>query len=97
LDRDSRGVVPTLYGQSLLRRALAIFDELRQGVKEIEFLADPTAGEVRVGCPEAHAAGLLPAVIQQLRRKYPGIVCEPSGCLRLYQYSSVNCGSVVST
>jgi molybdate transport repressor ModE-like protein len=76
LDRDSRGVVPTLYGQSLLRRALAIFDELRQGVKEIEFLADPTAGEVRVGCPEAHAAGLLPAVIQQLRRRYPGIVCD---------------------
>lgn len=76
LDRDSRGVAPTLYGQALLRRARAIFDELRQGVKEIEFLADPTAGEVRVGCPEANAAGLLPAVIQQLRRKYPGIVCE---------------------
>jgi molybdate transport repressor ModE-like protein len=76
LDRDSRGVEPTLYGHSLLRRALAIFDELRQGVKEIEFLADPTVGEVRVGCPEANAAGLLPAVIQQLRRKYPGIVCE---------------------
>jgi DNA-binding transcriptional LysR family regulator len=76
LDRDSRGVEPTLYGRTLLRRALAIFDELRQGVKEIEFLADPTAGEVRVGCPEANAAGLLPAIIQQLRRKYPGIVCE---------------------
>jgi len=76
LDRDSRGVEPTLYGRTLLRRALAIFDELRQGVKEIEFLADPTAGEVRVGCPEANAAGLLPAVIQQLRRQYPGIVCE---------------------
>lgn len=76
LDRDSRGVEPTLYGHTLLRRALAIFDELRQGVREIEFLADPTAGEVRVGCPEANAAGLLPAIIQELRRKYPGIVCE---------------------
>jgi DNA-binding transcriptional LysR family regulator len=76
LDRDSRGVEATLYGRALLRRALAIFDELRQGVREIDFLADPTAGEVRVGCPEANAAGLLPAVIQQLRRKYPGIVCE---------------------
>jgi DNA-binding transcriptional LysR family regulator len=76
LDRNSRGVEPTPYGRVLLRRGLAIFDELRQGVKEIEFLADPTVGEVRVGCPEASAAGLLPAVIQQLRRKYPGIVCE---------------------
>lgn len=76
LDRNARGVEPTLYGQALLRRALAIFDELRQGVKEIEFLADPTIGEVRVGCPEASAAGLLPAVIQQLGRVYPGIVCD---------------------
>src|ERR1700745_1544296 len=41
LDRDSRGVEPTLYGHSLLRRALAIFDELRQGVKEIESSAIP--------------------------------------------------------
>ena len=76
LDRNARGVEPTLYGEALLRRGLAIFDELRQGVKEIEFLADPTVGEVRVGCPEASAAGLLPAVIQQLGQKYPGIVCD---------------------
>ncbi len=76
LDRNARGVEPTLYGQALLRRGLAIFDELRQCVKEIEFLADPTVGEVRVGCPEASAAGLLPAVIQRLGREYPGIVCD---------------------
>src|SRR5258705_9450277 len=76
LDRNARGVEATLYGQALLRRGLAIFDELRQGMKEIEFLADPTAGEVRVGCPEASAAGLLPAVIQQLGQEYPGIVCD---------------------
>ena len=24
---------------------------LRQGVKDIEFIADPSAGEVRIGCP----------------------------------------------
>lgn len=76
LDRNSRGVEPTLYGRVLLRRGMAIFDELQQGIKEIEFLADPTVGEVRVGCPEASAAGLFPAVIQQLRQNYPGIVCE---------------------
>ena len=28
----------------------AVFDDLRQAVKNIEFLADPTAGEVRIGC-----------------------------------------------
>ncbi len=76
LDRNTRGVEPTQYGRALLRRGLTIFDELRQGIKEIEFLADPAIGHVKVGCPEAAAAGLFPAIIQQLRRKSPGIVCE---------------------
>jgi molybdate transport repressor ModE-like protein len=67
LDRDARGVEPTLYGHTLLQRTLAIFDELRQGVKEIDFLADPATGEVRVGCPEANAAGLLPAPLRRFQ------------------------------
>src|SRR5262245_45940207 len=57
LDRNTQGVEPTLYGRVLLKRGLAIFDELRQGMKEIEFLADPTAGELRVGSQEAMSAG----------------------------------------
>src|SRR6266852_4598573 len=42
LDRSTRGVGATLYGRELLRRGTVILDELRQGVKEIEFLADST-------------------------------------------------------
>src|SRR5262245_36649195 len=48
LDRSPQGVEPTAYGRALLRRGLAAFDELRQGVKDIEFLSDPTIGEVRI-------------------------------------------------
>ena len=59
LDRSRRGVEPTIYGRALLNHGLAAFDALRQGVKEIEFLADPTAGELLIGCPEWIAAGLL--------------------------------------
>jgi DNA-binding transcriptional LysR family regulator len=76
LDRSTRGVEPTLYGRALLKSGLAIFDDLRQGVKEIEFLTDPTAGEVKIGCPEATMAGLLPAVIERLGQQYPRIVCD---------------------
>src|SRR5919106_4198542 len=43
LDRTSQGVVPTLYGRALFKRSLALFEELRQSVREIEFLADPSA------------------------------------------------------
>ena len=74
LDRTAHGIIPTLYGRALLKWGLAVFDDLRQAVKEIEFLADPTAGEVRIGTTEAMTAGLVPAVIDRLARRYPRIV-----------------------
>jgi len=70
LDRTAQGVEPTPYGHVLLKWAIAVFDDLRQGVREIEFLADPTGGEVRVGCSEMMNAGLLPAAIDRLSRRY---------------------------
>src|SRR5262245_23339909 len=45
----------------------------RQAVKNIEFLADPTVGEVRVGAYEVIIGGLLPTVFSRLRRQYPCI------------------------
>lgn len=74
LDRSPSGVEPTQYGRALIKRGLAVFDELRQGVKDIAFLADPTAGELRVGCSEALAAGPVLAVIDRLSRQHPRIV-----------------------
>src|SRR4051794_15771530 len=48
LDRSTRGVEPTRYAQALLKRGHVVFDELMQGVRDIEFLANPSVGEVRV-------------------------------------------------
>src|SRR5215510_13234911 len=45
LDRTRRGVEPTPYGQALVKRGLTIFDELKQSVRDIESMLDPTAGE----------------------------------------------------
>src|SRR5262245_17084426 len=58
-DRTAQGVEPTMYGRALLKRGLAAFDELKQGIRDIQFLADPTVGELQIGCPEAIAA-ILP-------------------------------------
>jgi len=71
LDRTSRGVEPTTYGSALLRRGRAAFDELRLGVDEIECLADPTTGEVRIACSELVSVGLLPAIIERLSLRCP--------------------------
>lgn len=71
LDRSPTGVEPTQYGRALVQRGLAAFDELRQGIKDIEFLADPTAGELRIGCAESMADSFVAAVIDDLSRRHP--------------------------
>jgi DNA-binding transcriptional LysR family regulator len=73
LDRSPRGIETTLYGRALLDRALTVLDELEQGAKDIAFLADPTVGELRIGCPESIAGGFLPAVIERFASAYQGI------------------------
>src|SRR5215475_14572323 len=71
LDRSPQGIEPTIYAQALLKRGNVVFDELKQGIKDIEFLSDPTVGEVRVACPEILSAWLLPATIERLLRQHP--------------------------
>src|SRR5438477_12968370 len=60
LDRGPQGIEPTIFGQAFLKRGLAAFDELKQGIRDIEFLTDPTVGELRIGCDESLSAATLP-------------------------------------
>jgi DNA-binding transcriptional LysR family regulator len=73
LDRSPQGVEPTMYGRALLKCGNAVFDDLRQGVEALEFLSDPTAGELRLGCTEPLATGFVGEAIEQLAREYPRI------------------------
>jgi DNA-binding transcriptional LysR family regulator len=72
-DRSPQGVEPTLYGRALLKRSVAIFDDLKTSVDEIKFLADPSAGELRIGSTEPLLAGLGATVMKRLWEKYPRI------------------------
>src|SRR5262245_12686377 len=74
LDRSRQGVEPTPFGRALINRGIAVFDELQQGIRDIDFLADPTAGELRIGTSEDLAAGLVLAAVKRLSQKYPRIV-----------------------
>ena len=74
LDRKPQGVEPTKYGRVLLDRGLAAFDDLRQAMKHIAFLADPAAGELRIGCSIVLSEGFVAAVVDRLSRRYPRIV-----------------------
>jgi DNA-binding transcriptional LysR family regulator len=75
LHRSPQGVSPTAFGDSLLQRSVAIFNELRQGVRDIAFLADPSAGEIRIGAtpPMSAVAG---AAIDRLIRRHPKMVFD---------------------
>jgi DNA-binding transcriptional LysR family regulator len=73
LDRQPRGVEPTAFGRALLDCGLAVFDDLRQGVKNIEHLADPAIGELRIGANHFLAASIVPIIIDQLSARYPRI------------------------
>jgi len=74
LDRSRQGVKPTDYGRALLDGGTAVFDELRQTVKNIELLTDPSVGEVRVGCNPFLAATFVSAAVDRLSRRYPRVV-----------------------
>ena len=79
LERNPHGVELTEYGRAMLNRSHAAFDELRQGVKDIEFLADPTAGEVRIGGTVPLVASFVSTIIDRLHRRYPRMVIHVVG------------------
>lgn len=86
LDRSPRGIEPTIYAHAMLKRSVTVFDELKQSVKDIEFLADPSTGELRIGCPESITATVLPQFIEHFSNKYPRVVVHvhdvPSPAIR---------------
>jgi DNA-binding transcriptional LysR family regulator len=73
LDRSPQGVTATLYGEVLARRATGAFDELRQGVEEVQALTDPASGRARIGCNESLSVALLPAAIRLMAEERPGV------------------------
>jgi DNA-binding transcriptional LysR family regulator len=73
LDRSPLGAEPTSYGRALLQCGVAVFDDLRQGVKQLEFLSDPTSGELRVGCTERGISGFSGAVVDRFAQQYPRV------------------------
>jgi len=73
-DRSTRGVVPTPYGEILLKSGREAFDALKQGLRAIEYLATPGAGEIWIGCAELSLYGFVPDILQRLADRYPKIV-----------------------
>jgi DNA-binding transcriptional LysR family regulator len=71
LDRSRQGVEPTPYGRALIKRGVAMFDELRQGVEDIASLTDPTVGQIRMGGSEHTISAIYSPVVHRFSTQHP--------------------------
>jgi len=72
-ERTARGVVPTTYGECLIRHARVMLSELAQARDELRGLASGSSGSIRVGVLATAALELLPHAMAVLKSHRPGI------------------------
>jgi DNA-binding transcriptional LysR family regulator len=76
LDRDARSVRPTLAGETLLRGADGVLDQLRRLESDVRASAGQARPAVRVGAFQTTAAGLLPGAVSELRSRHPDVLID---------------------
>jgi len=72
-ERTARGVVPTTYGECLIRHARVMLSELALTRDELRGLASGSSGSIRVGVLATAALELLPHALAVLKSRRPGI------------------------
>jgi DNA-binding transcriptional LysR family regulator len=87
LERSPKGIQPTIYANAMLKRSVAVFDELKQSVKDVEFLADPTVGEVQIGSPESISSSILRPIIQKFTLQHPRVVVQVNDVVTQWTHS----------
>ena len=89
IDRGPHGAVLTSYGEAIQRRGVEVFDVLKQGSRDIEYLSDVRAGDVWIGANEVLLGGFVPAVVQRLTEQHSNIAVHAmtvnTSRLRLWQ------------
>lgn len=73
-DRTNRGVVPTIFGETLAEHARFIITQLDHAEEHLADLRDGTGGRIAIGTLLSASAELLPGAVARLRRKRPRIV-----------------------
>jgi len=74
IDRGPHGAVLTRYGEAIQKRGLEVFDVLKQGSRDIEYLSDARTGDVWIGANEVLLGGFVPAVVERSAEQHSKIV-----------------------
>ena len=69
--RTAQGLMPTPYGECLIRHARAMLGTLQQARDELKALSSGTEGKVNIGMLRA-ASALLPQALHVLKQRSPG-------------------------
>ena len=72
-DRTNRGVVPTEFGDALVRHGKLILAQLSHAAQELDDLNEGLGGRVVVGTLLAASAKLLPRVIREIHAERPNV------------------------
>jgi DNA-binding transcriptional LysR family regulator len=70
--RTAQGLMPTPYGECLIRHARSMLTILNQARDELKALSSGTEGKVHIGMLPASASLLLPQALSVLKQRSPG-------------------------
>ena len=75
-ERTNRGVVPTVFGEALIRHGKLIFAQVSNAAQELDDLNEGNSGRVVVGTLLAAAPNLLPRAIKRLLQDRPKVAIK---------------------
>ena len=73
-ERHARGVVPTWYGEILVRQARAVLADMSRAQEEITALKSGLSGQAAIGAVVNPATSLVPLAIGLLKQDHPQIL-----------------------
>lgn len=75
-ERTNRGVVPTVFGEALIRHGKLIFAQVSNAAQELDDLNEGNSGRVVVGTLLAASPALLPTAIERLLLDRPNVAIK---------------------
>jgi len=75
-ERTNRGVVPTVFGEALIRHGKLIFAQVSNAAQELDDLNEGNSGRVVVGTLLAASPRLLPIAIEWLLQDRPNVAIK---------------------
>lgn len=75
-ERTNRGVIPTVYGDALIRHGKLILAQVSNAAQELDDLTEGSSGRVVVGTLLAAAPNLLPTAIESLLTDRPKVAIK---------------------